>query len=157
MAYNCISRSRILSLNVGLLFIGVAVGPTLGSFLIRATGQLLSVFWAAVIFTLFYSFFLWFILPESITQRQMTRARANYNDDLLRGASETEQSSVAALLHKIRRMVTFLSPLTIFLPSSLKGPNNVPDKHTRDWSLTLLALAYGCTISTMVAISIDSY
>lgn len=155
MAYNYISRSRILSLNVGLLFIGVAVGPTLGSFLIRATGQLLSVFWAAVIFTLFYSFFLWFILPESITQLQMTRARANYN--LLRGASETEQSSIAALLHKIRRMITFLSPLTIFLPSSLKSPNNVPNKHTRDWSLTLLALAYGCTISTMVTISIDTY
>jgi hypothetical protein len=58
----------------------------LGSFLIRATGQALSVFYAAVIFTSLYSFFLWFILPESVTEQQMTRARAKYNDDLLRGA-----------------------------------------------------------------------
>jgi hypothetical protein len=151
------SRSRILSLNIGLLFFGVALGPTLGSLLIRATGQTLSVFYAAVSFTFVYSFFLWFILPESVTEQQMTRARAKYNDDLLRGCPEGERSSTAAWLHKIKQATSFFSPLNIFLPSSLESPDNGASRHRRDWSLTLLALAYGCTISTMVASSIDSY
>lgn len=150
------SRSRILSLSIGLLFIGVAVGPTLGSFLIRATGQALSVFYVAVIFITMYSFFLWFILPESVTEQQMALARANYNDELLSGAVETEPSPTVTLLYNIKRAVTFLSPLTIFQPSSLKSPN-VTNQHRRDWSLTLLALAYGCTISTFVTSSLDSY
>jgi MFS family permease len=153
MSNNYISRSRILSLSVGLMFVGVAVGPTFGSLLVRATGQALSVFYVAVIFMLLYSFFLWFILPESITEQQMTQARANYSDELLR-AAQPEPNFTAALLHKIRRAVTFLSPLSIFLPSSLESPNNAANKHMRDWTLTLLALAYGCTISTMVTVSI---
>ena len=157
MARNYISRSRILSLNLGLLFIGVAVGPTFGSFLIHATGQPLSVFYAAVIFTSLYSFFLWFILPESITEQQMKQAKVNYNNGLLRGAAQGDPSSTMGLLHKIRRLITFLSPLTVFLPSRLKSPNNVVNQSRRDWSLTLVALAYGCTISTLVTSSISSH
>jgi MFS family permease len=148
VTYQHISRSRILSLNIGLLFIGMAVGPTLGSFLIRATGQALSVFYGAVICTLLYSVLIWFILPESVTEQQMTRARAKYNDDL-RKAAERQRASAAAFLPKIRWATSFLSPLTIFLPVSYKSPNNVANPGGRDWSLTLLALAYGCTISIM--------
>ena len=146
---NNFTRSRILSLNIGLLFIGMAVGPTLGSFLIRATGQALSVFYAAVICSLLYSFLVWVVLPESITEQQMIRARTKY-DDLLQGSNEREQSSRWGLLNKIRWASSFLSPLTIFLPASPKSSNSIVSRHRRDWSLTLLGLAYGCTISIMV-------
>lgn len=143
-----LTRSRILSLNVGLLFTGMAVGPTLGSFLIRATGQALSVFYAAVICTLLYSFLVWVILPESVTEQQMIRARKKYNElDLLQASNERERGSPWGLPSRVRWVSSILSPLTIFLPVSVKSSNGIA---RRDWSLMLLGLAYGCTISIMV-------
>ena len=81
----------------------------------------------------------------------MIQARAKYNDDFLQGAGGREQGYISTLWHKIRWATKFLSPLTIFLPSSSKSRNNIANQQGGDWTLTLLALAYGCTILILVS------
>jgi hypothetical protein len=86
------------------------------------------------------------ILPESLTKTQMQTASAQYREHL-RMLDEQERT----WLVRIQRLFTFLKPLTIFFPEPIENPNASPLKGRKwDWNLTLVALAYGFTISIMV-------
>ncbi|KAF9469433.1 major facilitator superfamily domain-containing protein [Collybia nuda] len=128
------TRSRVFSLSLGLIFTGMAIGPTLGSLLIRTTGQTISVFYAAGSAHLIYALAIWFVVPESraFADRQISRAKY-----------AAEGVAQAAW----RRMFGFLTPLAVFWPA--RPQNGSPLKARRDWSLLLLALSYGLTISIM--------
>ena len=73
-------RSRTFSLSLGLLFIGMAFGPTLGSILIRESGSTLSVFYLATAVHLGYALMVWTVLPESLGKRAMQAARRKKED-----------------------------------------------------------------------------
>jgi MFS family permease len=143
-------RSRLFSLSLGLLFTGIAIGPTFGSLLIRFTGKTLSVFFAATTVHIVYTFFLWFILPESLSKKQMENTKSKYAVGLLETANEREQSPAVGLLGKLRRTFAFLSPLTIFMPEEQKDILNPLKKLKMDWNLTLMALGYAFTYSLLV-------
>jgi len=145
-------RSQIFSLNLGLLFTGLAIGPTLGSLLIRSTGQTLSIFYATTIFHFMYTFVVFLVLPESTTKEWMGRARSKYDAELLNSSVEGERDSLAALFRRIKRFSAFLGPLSIFVPSQQNIDGNVSNDRRRDWNLTLLAVAYGCMLSIMVGL-----
>ena len=144
------TRSRLFSLSSGLLFTGMAIGPTLGSLVIRFTGKPLSVFFAATAIHIVYTFFVWFILPESLSKKQMENTKSKYAVDLLETANEREQNPAVGLLVKLRRTFAFLSPLTIFMPEEQKDSLNPLKKSKTDWNLTLMALGYAFTVSLVV-------
>ena len=98
------------------MFTGMALGPTLGSLLIRFTGQTLSVFFAAFATHILYSILAWTILPESLSKEKMEQARAKYAANLLDAANERERSPTVGFLVRLRRLFSFLSPLTVFYP-----------------------------------------
>jgi len=129
----------------------MAIGPTFGSLLIRATGHTLSVFYMAVFNSLLYTLLLCFILPESITKEQMAFSRAKYHADLSDSNAERRLNTAVGLLRRVKRTFAFLSPLTLFMPSIGKSYTNALRKPRRDWTLTLLAITYGITISVMVS------
>lgn len=129
------TRSRVFSLSLGLVFTGMALGPTLGSLLIRATGQTLSVFYAAASSHSIYALCIWLIVPESRVLADRKVSRAKYAAETTSGAAW-------------RRMFGFLTPLAVFWPASAKAGSLL--KARRDWSLLLIALSYGLTISIMV-------
>ncbi|KAJ3502515.1 hypothetical protein NLJ89_g8854 [Agrocybe chaxingu] len=145
------SRSRIFSFSLGLMFTGFAVGPALGSLLIRFTGHTLSVFFAAAASHVLYTILVFLILPESVSQKHMTLAKARYAAELLDHAQERERNAAVGVLVNIRRLFAFLSPLTVFLPGEDKARSNGNPlkKPKKDWNLTLMALGYGFTISIM--------
>jgi hypothetical protein len=145
-------RSQIFSLNLGLLFTGLAVGPTLGSLLIRSTGQTLSIFYATTICHFLYTFVVFLVLPESATKEQMGRARSKYDAELLNSSVEGEHDSLVGLFRRIKRFSAFLSPLSIFMPSQQNIDGSVSNDRTRDWNLTLLAVAYGSMLSITVGL-----
>ena len=68
------TRSRTFSLMLGLLFCGMALGPTLGGLLISRTNNILSVFYAAATLHATYALLALFVVPESLTKE---RAKAN--------------------------------------------------------------------------------
>lgn len=130
------TRSRVFSLSLGLVFLGFALGPTFGGLLIRATGQTISVFYVATSLHLFYALLIWLIIPESLTHAQRRKSAIKHHES-------DPQAGV------LRRLFGFLSPLSVFLPE-MNGADRHPLKHPkRDWNLTLIAVAYGLTLSLM--------
>ncbi|KAF5330575.1 hypothetical protein D9619_005275 [Psilocybe cf. subviscida] len=140
-------RSRNFSLGLGLMFSGMAFGPTVGSLLIRATGHTLSVFYLATATHALYTVLVWLILPESLSRKQMTLAKEKYEAE--GGAAAADRGPVGILV-KLRRLFAFLSPLTVFMPYEVKGEDvdvNPLKKPKKDWNLTFMALAYASIIS----------
>jgi len=121
------SRSRIFSRFHGLLFIGVAFGPTLGALAERLYGNPYVVFYLALGLHAVNALFTWFIVPESLLPAQMDAARRT------RGGSGTNWFS---------RMFSFLSPLAVFVPFPRKGDAPPQEDPKKDWSLTWLALSF---------------
>ncbi|KAJ7709720.1 major facilitator superfamily domain-containing protein [Mycena rosella] len=142
-------RSRTFSLFLGVVFSGLALGPTLGGLLIRFTGHTLSVFYLATAIHASYAILAWLCLPESLTKTQMQAASVKHQESLR--LLDAEHST---LLLRFQRVFSFLKPLTIFFPELVEThPNHNPLKgRKRDWNLTLLATAYAFTISIMGSI-----
>jgi hypothetical protein len=126
----------------------MALGPTIGGLLIRFTGQGLSVFYLEGCLHLMYSFLVWFILPESLTKDHMELAMAKYADSL---RADTGSSLVAGLSGTAQRVFSFLRPLAILGPTEEVPGYNLKGR-TKDWNLTLLAVAYGFTVALMVSV-----
>ena len=147
--YSSSFRSRIFSMNLGLLATGIALGPMIGGLLVRFTGQVLSVFYLAGCLHLMYSFLVWFIIPESLAKGHMELAKASYADNLPR--ADPDSSLVVKFTRISQRLFSFLRPLAILGPiekvsgSALKG-------RKKDWNLTLLAVACGFTSTLIVSV-----
>ncbi|KAF5373858.1 hypothetical protein D9758_000672 [Tetrapyrgos nigripes] len=144
------TRSRALSLSLGFLFIGFAIGPTLGGLLIRLTQQTITVFYVATISHFIYSCMVWFVVPESLSKNQKELARGRYLQQIAEARLQVLQSNrTAAILLEVKRIFGFLSPLAIFAPVKSKRARSPLKKATRDWNLILIAISYGCTLSVM--------
>jgi len=121
-----------------------------GSLLIHFTGKTLSVFFAAGIIHVVYTFLVWFIVPESLSKETMENAKIKYAAGLLETSNEGECNPTVGFLVKLKRSFAFLSPLTIFMPEEEKGSSNPLKKPKVDWNLTLMALGFAFTISLTV-------
>jgi predicted MFS family arabinose efflux permease len=60
------------------LFAGFALGPLLAAFLVKATGQLLTIFYAALAAHSFFILFVLFVVPESLTKKRQEQARERF-------------------------------------------------------------------------------
>jgi MFS family permease len=133
------------------MFTGSAFGPILGSLLIRASGQLLSVFYGATVIHLIYAFLIWFILPQSLSLSYRLRAREKHAQEQRKNAADSSDRFAVRVLLFVKRLFAFLAPLSVFAPM-LQKANNPLKRAKRDWTLTYIALAYMATISVMVCI-----
>lgn len=132
------------------MFAGMAFGPTIGSLLIRATETIISVFYLTTSVHLLYAVLIFLILPEPLSQHRMKESQRRYAEELRESAEATQGGSVAWKL-RAKRLFKFLSPLGIFMPTFVDNGRNPLKKKERDWSLALLAMAYGFTISIIVS------
>ncbi|KAG5636197.1 hypothetical protein H0H81_008867 [Sphagnurus paluster] len=150
-----VKRSRVFSLSLGLLFAGMALGPTLGGLLIRFSGSVLSVFYAAAVVHFIYASLVWLALPESLLKSQMQTSQLKYDKELRKSALERASNPAVGLLFRSKRLFAFLSPLTTFLPEMdpVRPGENPLKRKRKDWNLTLIAAAYGLAFSIMFAAS----
>ncbi|KAG7092716.1 hypothetical protein E1B28_009046 [Marasmius oreades] len=136
------TRSRVFSRSTGLLFTGFALGPTLGGLIIRFSGEVISVFYAAAISHFFYASMIWFVVPESLTSKKMRHATEKY-----RQLQAIDLTTSRGLTSRLKKWFSFLSPLTIFAPSR-NHVGSAPFKSSkRDWNLTFVAICYGLVMS----------
>jgi hypothetical protein len=122
---------------MGLMFTGVALGPTIGSFMIRLTGKTISVFVAATVVHAIYASYVAFIVPESLSEEKQQEARISYHN-------QDKQSG-------FKRLFQFLRPLEVFSPFFTANEQTPPKGKRTDWNLTLVALGFGFTSSVMVS------
>ena len=95
--------------------------PTIGSPIIRATDNLLSVFYLSTSSRLFYTALAFLVIPETLTRLEMRKARRRM--DILLKEEETalkqfvgKPRAVARIRSIQEKPVAFLVPLGIFLP-----------------------------------------
>jgi MFS family permease len=128
----------------------MAVGPVLGGLLIRFTGHTLSVFYVATAVHIVYALLVWVAIPESLTKKDMAEAKAKYDEEMRESARERDFNPTVSFLVKLKRIFSFLSPLTIFTPEIERAEENPLKSPRRNWNLTLMAIGYGSTVSVMV-------
>ncbi|KAL1949746.1 hypothetical protein VTO73DRAFT_8627 [Trametes versicolor] len=138
------SRAHIFSRFTGVFYLGFAVGPAIGAFLIRhpfipifspAIGvhngapTVTSVFYVAATASFINLLLALFLFPESLEKKKAkaTMAQPSTSVAAQSGSDAPRQSAVAH----------FLSPLTLFLPKTIDAPDG---RKRTDWSMTLLAL-----------------
>ena len=127
-------------------------GPVLGSLLIRSTGKTISVFYLTAIVHTIYAVLIFFGLPEPLSERRRKASQLKYAEELRAGAEEMQSTSgTAAVAARAKRLFKFLSPLSIFMPELVNNGRNPLKRKERDWNLSLIAVAYGFTISILVS------
>lgn len=134
------------------MFIGMTFGPTIGSFIIRATGNIMSVFYIGATIHLIFLFLNWFVVPESLFPAQMALSRQKYMEEI-----KTQRREVG-LFARVKRLFGFLAPLAIFAPIKVDSTGTASSrwlrKGKRDWTLTFTAIAYGATVMLLVRSSL---
>ncbi|KAJ7510054.1 major facilitator superfamily domain-containing protein [Mycena galericulata] len=141
-------RSRVFSLFLGLVFVGLGIGPSFGGLLVRYSHNLLSVFYVATAIHASYAILVWIALPESLTKAQMLSASVQYQEDQ-RLLADQERTT----LLRVQRLFSFLKPLTLFFPAPVEVGSSTKGRKW-DWNMTLLAMAYGFTVSIMGSLTI---
>lgn len=142
------ARARAFSLYTGTLFIGIALGPTLGSLLVRVTGDLLTPFYIALVGHILAVLYMWLVIPESLSEEDMARNREKREIILQEQAEALRQSrrsgSWRERLWALRFFLTPFEPVMLFWPR--KREVGRPGRG-REWNLTLIAIAYGIMLS----------
>lgn len=155
-------RSRTFSRSLGLLFIGVAFGPTVGSLLIRLTQSTMSVFYMATAAHVLYALSIWFIVPESLSPRVRAINRATWATEkeeakrvkalAVEKARDNGQSALMVkATYRMKNALDFLRPLATVAPVTIQDGKTLGKKRL-DWSLTLIAGAFG--FATLVIVRI---
>ncbi|KAI0248117.1 major facilitator superfamily domain-containing protein [Lactifluus subvellereus] len=122
------TRSQIFSRFLGLIFTGMALGPSLGGLIERLSGNPYIIFYIALGLHTINTLFLWFIIPESLLPAQM---------DFAQRAKRAESRG-----HWSNWIFGFLSPLAVLAPVAHKEGVTPQKALKKDWSLTWLALSY---------------
>ncbi|KAL0954434.1 hypothetical protein HGRIS_003415 [Hohenbuehelia grisea] len=129
------SRSKIFSTVQGLVFVGLSVGPWVGSLAMRLPSPSIDsttyMFYLSIFFQCMILAFIGLLLPESLPAKS---ADAHDRQSSPRSPSDQHHKPAVGVYtreYALRFLKTFMSPITIF------RPRNIGRRH-RDWNLTLL-------------------
>ena len=112
-------RNVVFGYFQGCLFSGIAIGPIFAGYIVKATGQLLSVFYIALGAHSVFLLFLMFIVPESLSKQRQILAREKSELGVV------EQPTISASLSSSIKFFTgmkLLQPLAILWPTG-EGTN----------------------------------
>ena len=135
------SRAKMFSRIQGILFVGVAIGPAVGSALLRIKPDLLIVFLMSISISAINCLYAFFVIPESLTddirlERETKRKLARDERAAL------EDSENHNWLQRIwSSIMTLLLPLALFMP------------RRRDWRLTYIGIAFFVCMLTVVRLA----
>ena len=102
----------------GCLFGGIALGPLISGFIVKATGNTLIIFYISLICHTIYCSWIGFVVPESLTKERQMQARQRRWDkqNLLTPATGSEEDYLG-LVFKALQVSNIFSPLAILWPT----------------------------------------
>ncbi|CDS00867.1 uncharacterized protein SPSC_03185 [Sporisorium scitamineum] len=74
------TRAHIFAHFMGIVYAGLAVGPTLGGLIVKHTANLLAPFWFALVMHLLYVLGVFFFIPESTSKEFRAKALHEYKE-----------------------------------------------------------------------------
>ncbi|KAG8525780.1 uncharacterized protein KY384_000540 [Bacidia gigantensis] len=111
-------RNVIFGWYQGCLFGGIALGPIFGGTVVKATGNILSVFYFALAAHFIFFSSLLLVVPESLPKARQLAARAKA--DFHRpeeGVSHTSFQQITTAVKRLFRETNFFAPLAILWPT----------------------------------------
>ncbi|KAG9315207.1 major facilitator superfamily domain-containing protein [Chiua virens] len=147
----------LVAYSCGMLFVGLALGPIIGAWLIRNPIPFLkvgpadhplqsvnSVFWVAIAATFLNLLLVLFVFPESLpaSRREMNRKHKHH---MMQGNEVGVNTGDNRTWMVLRIIKSFFSPLATFLPADVPvarsaGIDDQPSAR-KDWSLTFLGFS----------------
>ena len=143
-------RNVVFGYYQGSLFCGIAIGPILAGYIIKATGQLLSIFYIALGAHSAFLLFLLFIVPESLSKKRQLRAREKSE---FVGAGERQMSS-----NWLSITIKFLTGTNVVRPLAILWPTGEGTNPAVRRNLAFLAAVdttmFGVAMSSMTVVII---
>ena len=131
----------------GCLFTGIALGPVLAGYLIKWTGNILSVFYAAIAALLIFVLFLIICIPESLSKERQQMAQDKIDSE------RNTADNTSSWIRRVRQLNVF-EPLKVLYPRG-----QAVNKSARR-NLLLLALidfcCFGVAMGSMTVVIIYS-
>lgn len=103
----------------GCLFGGIALGPFLGGYIVKASGEIITIFYITLACHCLYFLFIILLLPESLTRQRQVAAREKNNTEFVRDHSRTWVSYIYSRL----KGSNLLGPLSILYPTGAGSSN----------------------------------
>ncbi|KAI9752651.1 MAG: hypothetical protein M4579_005545 [Chaenotheca gracillima] len=115
-------RGEVFGYFHGCLFIGIAGGPLIAGYIIKLTGQLLSMFYIALGVHLLFMCVILFIVPESLSRRRQLAAREKHHINKVDEAEinlndQRRFPSRSAKFIRTMKGANLLAPLDILFPT----------------------------------------
>ncbi|CCX35401.1 Putative uncharacterized protein [Taphrina deformans PYCC 5710] len=96
---------------------GIAIGPTLGGYLVKRTHDVLTIFYLAMVVHASFAMYTFFILPESLSEKRMELARVKQETAEAEQLTRSTDSVVVGSSRRYLRLLNIVEPLTVFFPS----------------------------------------
>ncbi|KAF9449523.1 MFS general substrate transporter [Macrolepiota fuliginosa MF-IS2] len=155
------SRAHIFSRFTGATYLGIFFGPSLSGYLISRSGMsggvggtknVTTVFCVAVVCSFVNFLAAVFVFPESLSKERREKARKEYIRASGAGSGKGKGKApvrgrtgragvVEDVTERPNFVVRLFSPLAVFWPTKVRDPTRM-NKYRRDWSLTLLGVAF---------------
>lgn len=104
-------RSVAFGLFHGVLFLGIAAGPSGAAYLIKTTGNVMIVFLIGLTFHTVFCLSLFFIVPESLSKERQRVAREKHR------IKQTDSEATKWFSWKTLNPMNLITPLSILLPA----------------------------------------
>jgi MFS family permease len=131
-------RSVVFGYLHGCMFLGIAVGPVLGGLIIKASGNIMTIFYVAFVCHLGFIVFITSFVPESLSRDRQIAAR--------------ERHRAESLKHPRRPWTTITNLANIFKPLSILFPSRDQTSDITRTNLVLLAavdtVVFGVTLGS---------
>lgn len=133
------------------LFGGIAFGPLLAGLIIKATDQIITIFYVALAAHLIFLTFLVLVIPESLTKKRQLAARERDAKETERASRVTPNSSISSCVNAIWTPTrSIFRPLKILWPT---GPGSTPQLR---YNLVLLSavdtIIFGTAMGAMTVV-----
>ncbi|KAK9455402.1 major facilitator superfamily domain-containing protein [Dipodascopsis uninucleata] len=142
-------RAAAFGMFHGVLFAGLAIGPTLSGLLISKTGNILSYFYVGLFMQILFALLVIFVVPESLSRKEREKAKKLYRRQKLLEASNSSSTTSVFGFSAMLKAVNFFEPLKAFWPND--GTRLILKKN-----LALLGimdtLAVGNSLAEMMAV-----
>lgn len=126
----------------GCLFTGIAIGPIAAGYIVKATGQIVTIFYVLLCVHVFFVIFVTICVPESLTKKRQMIAREKYRQ-------RYEESGAAA---DWIGSFNLLQPLKVLWPT---GPGSSPALRRNLFFLAAVdAIVFGVAMGSMTVIVI---
>ncbi|KAK9478554.1 major facilitator superfamily domain-containing protein [Lipomyces japonicus] len=113
-------RAAAFGLLHGVLYGGMAIGPTIASLMVNKTGSVITFFYFGVFLQLLFIFSVIFIIPESLPKEMKHNAQEVHRQKIL-AKRDNNNSSQNSWTFNLKRF-NFLKPLSAFYPNDGTRP-----------------------------------